>query len=55
MNYIITTLQKILIAIWMEDAFQKNNISGTSFQKHIIFYGEGYLKYLVHDWYCIFW
>jgi hypothetical protein len=62
MNYIMTTLGKILITIWREDdALQKiyNNVKkykkcAKSFGRPIIFYGEGYLKYLVHEWYCIF-
>jgi hypothetical protein len=33
---------------------KKYKISAKSFWKHIIFYGEGYLNYLVHEWYRIF-
>jgi hypothetical protein len=53
MNYIIRTLGNILIAIWREDALQKKK-RANFFERYIIFYGEGYLNYLVHEWYRIF-
>ncbi len=33
---------------------KKYKISVKFFGRHIIFYGEGYLNYTVHEWYCIF-